>query len=219
MYDLSPVLDLAPLSSLEPGSALLVSDQTRTGQAEVVTAVLADGLRHEEGAVGVSTDDDGTDWIADLEPASDGLPGTGLSVIDCGANRERTERHPPNDAFRYSVPDPTDLTGIGIGVTKCFDRLQETGTFRARLGLASLSAVLEETNRKTTFKFCHVLTSRLNSAGFLGLFTIDATGHDEQTRQVIRQAFDAEVELRGDDGGREARVRGLGDSETGWQPL
>jgi len=219
MYDLSPTLPLDPLLSLCPGNALLVSRHTRAAGDRIVTELLADGLRQDEGAIAVSTDDDGPDRLADLGAATGAFDGSAVGVIDCGADPERTEQHLQNEAFHYSVPDATDLTGIGIGITKCFDRLRSSGTSEARLGLTSLSTILTETDRKITFKLCPAPTSRLTSAGFLGLFTIHATGHDEQTRQVIRQAFDGEVELRGDDDSREARVRGLGDAETDWQSL
>jgi archaellum biogenesis ATPase FlaH len=79
--------------------------------------------------------------------------------------------------------------------------------------------MLTYTDRKTVFKFCHVLSSRLDAAGYLGVFTIDTGAHDEQTIQVIKQAFDGLVELRQSDAGREARVVGIADSPTAWAAL
>jgi rhamnogalacturonyl hydrolase YesR len=69
------------------------------------------------------------------------------------------------------------------------------------------------------FKFCHVLSARLDSAGFLGLFTIDSGAHDERTMQVVKQAFDGLVEVREEGGTRQARVRGLEPEPSAWVDL
>jgi hypothetical protein len=72
------------------------------------------------------------------------------------------------------------------------------------------------TDKKTVFKFCHVLSSRLDSASYLGLFAIDSTAHDEQTLQVIKQAFDGLLELRNSEGSREARLLGIEPTPSEW---
>jgi hypothetical protein len=79
--------------------------------------------------------------------------------------------------------------------------------------------MLTYTDKKTVFKFCHVLSSRLDAAEYVGLFTIDSGAHDEQTIQVIKQAFDGLVEIREGEEGRQARVLGLSDEPTDWQSL
>jgi len=61
--------------------------------------------------------------------------------------------------------------------------------------------------------------SRLDAAGYVGVFTIDSGAHDDQTLQVIKQAFDGLVEVREDDGTRQARVLGLSSNPSDWQDL
>jgi hypothetical protein len=219
MYDLTATLDLDALSSLHPGSTILVSNVDGSAPDDIVHDVLVDGVRAGEGAIGVSTDGDGTDWAAEIESESGGFPDHSVGVIDCQAEEERENTQLENGTFHYSVSGPTDLTGIGIGITNCFTHFEEMKIDGARLGLASLSTILGATDRKTTFKFCHVLASRLDSAGFLGVFSIDASAHDEQTLQIVKQAFDGEVELRNNGGTREARVRGLSESTSAWTPV
>ena len=219
MYDLSSVLPLAGLSAVRPGSTLLVSGPALSGKEDLVRELLADGVRNRQGAIAVRTDGNGADWVAEIEAAVEPFPGHRVAAVDCRSGRGRDEQELDTGALYYRVPDPADLTGIGIGITKSFDRLRDAGVTETRLALTSLSTMLTYADRRTTFKFCHVLSSRLGSAGYLGVFTIDSTAHDEQTMQVIKQAFDGQIELReaGDD--REARLRGLGADTGEWTAI
>jgi len=216
MYDLSDVLSVEGFDDVRPGSSLLVSGPALSGKDEIVHDVLANGVPDGHGAIAVTTLGSGTDWIDEIEAATSEFPGHSVAAIDCHGDRGRSEQELDNGAFHYSVADPSDLTGIGIGITKCFSRLRDAGVTEARLALTSLSTMLTYSDRETTFKFCHVLSSRLGSAGFLGVFTVDSDAHDDQTMQVIKQAFDGQIELRERDGVREARVRGLGADTTDW---
>jgi hypothetical protein len=218
-YDLSGTLDLDALSALHPGSTILVTSADGSNPADIVSDALLDGIHAGDGAIAVTTDGDGTDWAADIHTATGGFRDHSVGVIDCQGDSGREDTQLENGAVHCSVPGPTDLTGIGIGVTDCFTHFEEMNIDGARLGLVSLSTVLSATDRKTTFKFCHVLASRLESAGFLGVFSIDSSAHSEQTLQVVKQAFDGEIELRDDGGTREARVRGFGGSAPAWKPV
>jgi len=219
MYDLSGVLPVEALSDVRAGSTLLISGPALSGKDEFALDVLGDGVRDGQGAIAVTTGGDGTDWITDIDARAGSVPGYSVAAIDCRSERGRSEEELDNEAFHYSVAEPSDLTGIGIGITKCFSRLQNAGITETRLALTSLSTMLTYSDRKTTFEFCHVLSSRLDSAGFLGVFTIDSSAHDEQTMQVIKQAFDGQIELRNTDGATEARFRGLDTGTTGWLSL
>jgi KaiC/GvpD/RAD55 family RecA-like ATPase len=214
VYDLSGVLPIESLSSVRPGSSLLVSGPALSGADDVLLDVLVEGLRTGEGAIAITTGDAGTDWVENLDASTGEVPGYRIGAIDCRSESGRSERELDGGAFTYSVPAPSDFTGIGIGVTKCLDRLQDAGIAEARLALTSLSTMLTYADRQTTFKFCHVLSSRLASAGYVGVFTIDSSAHDEQTMQVLKQAFDGQIQLHED--GRRARLRGLEAGTTEW---
>jgi hypothetical protein len=51
---------------------------------------------------------------------------------------------------------------------------------------------------QTVFRFLHVFTSRIQSAGLFGVFALDPGMHDAQTVNTIRAIFDAEARI--DDG-------------------
>jgi KaiC/GvpD/RAD55 family RecA-like ATPase len=219
MYDLSAVLDVSDLEAVDPGTSILVSGPAMTGKEAFVLDALADGLDAGEGAIAVTTNGPSADVIEGLEDRVDDLDHASVGVIDCRAESNREEEETEAGAYVHHVGSPSDLTGIGIGITKSFERLHESGLDRGRVALTSLSTMLTYTDQQTVFKFCHVLSSRLDNAGFLGLFTMDSSAHDEQTLQVVKQAFDGMIEIREDGGVREARVMGIERDPSDWIEL
>lgn len=218
MYDLSSVLDVEALEAVRPGSSILISGPAMTGKQGLAYDVLADGVSDGQGAIIVSTGDR-AETVVDEFSGRVGTDDFELGVIDCAGDQQTGESGVGNDVFTHRVNSPGDLTGIGIGITEALEALHGRGADRGRLALSSLSTMLTYTDRKTVFKFCHVLSSRLEAAEYLGLFTIDASAHDEQTLQVIKQAFDGMIEVRENDGRREARVRGVTSEPSEWVEL
>ncbi|WP_449405152.1 DUF7504 family protein [Halorhabdus amylolytica] len=217
MYDLSSVLDVDALESVRPGTSILISGPAMTGKQGLVYDILADGVAAGEGTVILSTGDRAGTIVEEFDEhvATDSFP---LAVIDCAGDATASDPE-DSDVFVYHASSPGDLTGIGIGITEALETLHDRGVQRGRLSLSSLSTMLTYTDRKTVFKLCHVLSSRLDAADYLGLFTIDASAHDEQTLQVIKQAFDGMIEIREREGVREARVRGLTSEPSEWLEL
>lgn len=219
MYDLSSVLDIDALDSIQPGSNILISGPAMTGKQDLLLDGLADGNGNGEGAVAVTTGGRAEDTIDSiLERSSDPDPDR-VCAIDCRTEGDREEYERDDGAYVHRVTSPANMTGIGIGITQCFDRLSNGGVTDGRLGLTNLSTMITYSDKQTVFKFCHVLSSRLDSAGHLGLFTIDSSAHDEQTLQVIKQPFDGLIEIRERDGSREARVMGIRPEPSDWVAL
>lgn len=219
MYDLSDPLGIEEAAEIRPGSTLLIVGPSMAGKDDLAWDVLAQGLDGKEGALPITTDGRAVDAVADLDSRAQQFDGNKVTAIDCRADSGKAESTLDSGAFVYSVGAPDDITAIGIGVTKCFDRLHDAGAESGRLGFTSLSTMVTYSDRQTVFKFCHVLSQRLDSAGFLGVFTMDSGAHDEQTMQVIKQAFDGIIELRERDGVREGRLGGLQPEPTEWQQV
>ncbi|MFB6183785.1 MAG: RAD55 family ATPase [Haloarculaceae archaeon] len=219
MYDLSTVLDLEELSSVQEGSGILIAGPAMTGKKRIAMEILADGSREGQGAVVVTTGDSAADVLTEYREMVPNLDESRVGIVDTRGEGGRSEDHTTSGAFVHHVSSPGDLTGIGIGITKSIENLHNGGATSGRLALVSLSTMLTYTDKKTVFKFCHVLSSRLDAAGYLGLFTIDSGAHDDQTLQVIKQAFDGLIELREHEGDRQVRVLGLGGSPSDWTDL
>jgi len=216
-YDLSEPLGFDALASVRPGSNILVSGPAMTGKADLVYAMLADGSRRGEGAVVMTTGDRADEVLDDYRSRVEDLDESRVAVVDCRGEGSRSSERTSDGAYVHHVSSPGDLTGIGIGITKGLETLANNGAADGRFALDSLSTMLTYTDRKTVFKFCHVLSSRFDSAGYVGLFTIDSEAHDDQTIQVIKQAFDGMIEIRDHEGTRQARLLGLAGQPTDWR--
>ena len=219
MYDLSSVLDFDTLAEVRPGSSILLSGPAMTGKEQLAYDILADGAREGDGAVVVTTSDKATNVAEAFQERVPDLEGSQLGVVDC-RGEGGSDQTIVDGVSVHQVSSPGDLTGIGIGITKALEGLHNAGRTRGRLALISLSTMLTYTDKKTVFKFCHVLSSRLDAADYIGVFTIDSGAHDQQTIQVIKQAFDGLIEVRdAEGGGREARVLGLAKEPTNWKKI
>ena len=216
-YDLSDPLGFDVLDSVRPGTNILVSGPAMTGKSDLAYSMLAEGSRRGEGAIVMSTGDPADVVFDDFRSRVPDLDESRLAVVDCRGEGGRSDERTDEGGLVYHVSSPGDMTGIGIGITKGIETLANNGAVEGRFALDSLSTMLTYTDRKAVFKFCHVLSSRFDSTGYVGLFTIDTEAHDDQTIQVLKQAFDGMVEIRNEDGTRQARVLGLPNTPTDWR--
>jgi len=214
MYDLSG--GLGENSAVQPGTNILISGSDETSR-NCILETLADGMQNGEGAVVVTTDSSATAILEALEQRG-AFDSQLLTIVDCSGGETRDWKAADTDTatddrstadttgtderttladgvFVYRAAAPTELTAIGVGVVECFDQLSQRGVDRCRVGLLSLSTMLEQRNESEIFKFSHVVSSRLDSAGFLGLFAINDDEADTHSYQIIREAFDETVEL------------------------
>lgn len=214
MYDLAPVLGSEGRSALNPGSSLLLADAGGANIDEWLCTVLSNGLQSGEGAVVVSTDEPAPSVLNALGDRETIEPQS-VCVIEC-SGEERSRRTLDSGVFTYSVPTPADLTGIGIGLAACFDRLRAAGYERSRVGFRSLSSILDAAGEKAAFKFAHVVTSRLSSAGFLGVFGLDQP-YDPESKRILTEAFDQTVDLKMSADGTRRRVQDRGRTAESWE--
>jgi KaiC/GvpD/RAD55 family RecA-like ATPase len=216
-YDLTEPLGFDALESVRPGSNILVSGPAMTGKSDLAFSMLAEGSRRGEGSIVMSTGDPAEVVFDDFRGRVPDLDESRLAVVDCRGDGGRSSDRTDGGGLVYHVSSPGDMTGIGIGITKGIETLANNGAQNGRFALDSLSTMLTYTDRKTVFKFCHVLSSRFDSKGYVGLFTIDTGAHDDQTIQVLKQAFDGMIEIREEDDRRQARVVGLAGTPTEWR--
>ncbi|MFB6138252.1 MAG: RAD55 family ATPase [Halobacteriaceae archaeon] len=212
MYEVGdPLGDL----SVPPGTNLLVSGPPMTGKRALAFRVLANGVEREEGAIVVSTKDNATRVRSAFHEHA---PDATLGIVDC-VTRQQGMAAEDEDLTRYAS-SPNDLTGIGIELSELLQEFyQDRGHERNRVLLYSLSTLLMYSNLQTVFRFLHVFTGRVQSVDGLGLFVIDATAHDDQTMNTLKQLFDGIVEVQEVDDERRCRVTGMGAGTTDWTPF
>lgn len=215
-YDLGAILPPSLVSEVAPGTNLLVSGPSMGGKRQLLLEVLSHGASLGEGSVVVTTNDPASDILDEygtIRGSSDGY----IRVVDCvGSGREEDAE----GNLTRTVSSPGDLTGIGIEFSEVAKEANASGIDRLRIGFDSITPLLMYVDLQRLFRFLHVFTSQIQSNDWLGLFAIDPSSHDEQTVNTINQLFDGVVDIRlPEEGGREARVRGVTSSPTEWVPL
>lgn len=125
-------------------------------------------------------------------------------ATDNAAGTGPAEPGPAAAPYAVRTVHPDDLTGLGIAVNESLTNVA-SGDRDAVVTFESVTALLQYVDTQRTFRFLHVLTSRIRAVDALGVFFIDPAAHDEQTVRTIDALFDAVVE-RDDDG--EWTVRG-----------
>ncbi|MFB6107680.1 MAG: RAD55 family ATPase [Haloplanus sp.] len=207
-YDVSGVLPVDGFDRVPPGTNLLVSGPAMSGKRRLVFELLAIG---DDPVVVVTTDDPANRIRARFTDLGVAFDADRFRIVDASGA-------PGDDAEDvHHVSSPSDLTGMGVAFTKAVDDFAEPD--RLRLGFLSISTLLQYVDDERTFSFLHVLTRRAAAGDYFGAYTIDPTTHEDRFVNVVTSIFDAVVELRETDDGREVRVRGLPDADSGWTAL
>lgn len=185
-------------STVGPGTNILVTGPPLSGKRSIALEILAEGTRHDEGAIVVTTKDSGRRVFDEYARHVD-YTGKPVAIVDCVTRQQGVNDVHDGDRIKYTS-SPVDMTGIGI---KFSEFLQEfyanRGIEQNRVLMHSLSTLLMYSNLQTVFRFLHVFTGRVQSVDGLGLFCIDSTAHDDQTMNTLKQLFDGVLETFEDD--------------------
>ncbi|WP_049987965.1 RAD55 family ATPase [Halobellus rufus] len=193
MYDLGPDLDV----EVQPGTNILVSGPPLTGKRSLCLDILASGTERGDGAIVVTTKD-GADRVLDDFGKRVSYEDRPVAVIDCVTRQQGVGDVRDDERIKYAS-SPVDMTGIGIKLSEILQSFyQDQGIERNRVMLHSLSTLLMYADLQTVFRFLHVFTGRIQSVGGLGVFAIDASAHDDQTMNTLKQLFDGIVTTRED---------------------
>lgn len=127
-----------------------------------------------------------------------------VHVVDCTpADVEESTRV-------SSVGSPSDLTGMSMPISK----FMSNAGANPLVVLDSISSLLMYAETASAFRFLSVLTTQIRNNDGVGLFTVDAGCHEEQTVRTFAQLFDGRAELDGD----RARVAGVPEITDEWLP-
>lgn len=195
-YDLGSSFPVTEARRQRPGTTLLVAGAGgNAGRAAL--EMLGAGRDTDEGVVVLTTDQPAEERRADL--TAPGEVDDWLAVVDLTGGADATS--------------PADLAAVGRELNEAIDGLD---TPRVRIGILSLTGMLEHLDRTEAFKFCHVVRDRIDDAGFLGVATLDTDRVEPATVSMLQEAFDGTVEVREDEKGELLRVVGLPDTPVTW---
>jgi KaiC/GvpD/RAD55 family RecA-like ATPase len=212
--DRYPLDDELPvdIETLDPGMNVLVSGPPMSGKRQLVFDLLAPEGVPPDPIVVMTTDDPASRIRSQFEDRGVRFDPTTFRIVDA------TGAPGDSNPAVHRVSSPADLTRMGVAFTQAVDQMGTPD--RLRLGFVSISTLLQYVDAERAFSFLHVLSRRTSAAGYLGVYSIDPTTHEDRFVNVITSIFDAAIEIREDDGGnRELRVRGLSDVTTGWTPF
>ncbi|WP_226482416.1 DUF7504 family protein [Natrinema amylolyticum] len=97
-----------------------------------------------------------------------------------------------------SVADPTDLSEIGVAISRFCKQWAEAGD-DITVCFDSLDALLRHASPDDVFQFAHVLTNRLSSVGAHTHCHFDPTRHEDRVVSTFGSIFDAVVADPDDD--------------------
>lgn len=217
-YDLSTLLPADRLAEIPAGTNLLITGPSMMGKQQLALTALQQQQQRGLSVVMV-TSDQNADQLSTQYETLDGTDNLeDIYVVDCsGTTGSRSFEETSNVKY---VSSPGDLTGIGMGIAKCTNEIGAAAEDGLGFGVLSISTLLQYTSEERVFNFAHVMTGRIAAAGYLGLWTLDTTSHDEQTVSTMRGQFDYVAELReAESGEREMRVLGGEDALRTWEQL
>jgi hypothetical protein len=200
---------------IDPGTSVLVAGPTMTGKRDLMLDVLG-GSRDRTACV-VTTKKRArriTEWFDTTISDSSRWD---RHVVDCVGGSGTFSA--PKRTGVDTVASPRDLTGIGIALSGYMQDKHSADVDDVRIGLHTLSTLLMYTDLQPVYRFTHVITSRIDTAGFVGAFTLDTTSRDTETLNRLTQLFDALVEVDQDETGRKLRVRGGSFGPRDWTYL
>lgn len=91
-----------------------------------------------------------------------------------------------------SVPDPRNLTGLGIQTSQYLERWSNTDATTV-ICFDSLTALLQFVETDTAFQFLHVLSGRVESVDGQAYYCLNPNAHDRQTVATFETLMDAVI--------------------------
>ena len=177
---------------ISPGTNILISGPPLTGKRSLALDSLAEGTRNGDGAIIVTTKDGADRVLNDYRERVD-IENKPVAVVDCVTRQQGVGDVTEDERIKYAT-SPVDMTGIGINLSEFLEAFyRDRGIERNRVMLYSLSTLLMYSDLQTVFRFLHVFTGRIQSVGGLGLFAMDSTAHDDQTKNTLKQLFDGVI--------------------------
>lgn len=197
---------------IAPGTSILVAGPVMTGKRRFGVDVLS-GSSSRTACI-VTTKKSANRVNDSFRAAVEDGDEWDLSIVDCNGSINRARK--TADYTLEQVSSPSDLTGIGIKLSGILQQWHHRGVEDPRVQLHSLSTLLMYTDLKRVYRFVHVVLSRLQRVGAVNVFTLDTSKRDRHQFNKFAQLFDAVIEVRETDDGREFRVRGESFGPKSW---
>lgn len=166
------------------GTNILLSGDLFSGKEFLSREFLIEGLENDEGCILISTNETADKIVENL----DKINLDNLCIIDCVSSKfGATLEQPFSEQIRY-IESPMDLTMIMVALNDFLNLFsREKKIKKIRIVLDSVSTLLMYSNLRTVFKFLHILTTRIRSAGGINIMLMEERAHDDIEVRTVRQ--------------------------------
>ena len=195
----------APLDDVPDDANVVLSGPPMSGKYELCLRYL---VARSERAIVFTTGRHAEQVRSDYGRWSDSADD--LTVIDC-TSRAHESDITDTSLTRY-VGSPGNLTDMGVQFTAV---AADVAADRVGVGVCNVSDLLMFHDTPKVYRFLRTLVNHVDDHWFVVAVVNDAM-HDEQTLSSLYEPFDALVETRLSDSGREARIRGRATPSPEW---
>ncbi|MCX8198198.1 MAG: RAD55 family ATPase [Candidatus Micrarchaeota archaeon] len=194
------------------GNILLDGDPL-CGKKPLMMQFVWEGLRMNIPGIFVLTDFGFEEWKAMMESSGwrlaeyekNGL----LQVIDC-YSRQFNPSLQDQGIVAY-VSGPADLSAISMQLSGLQEQIVRIAD-NHRLGIHSLSSLLETNPPASVFRFLQFITGKFRRSGALAMYALERGMHDEKHVKMVEHLMDGVIEFEED----KLRVRGLMGASNSW---
>lgn len=206
-------LDFILAGGLPPSANILLYGEPLCGKKPLLMQFVYEGLKMNIPGIFVLTDYGFADWKTMMESSGwsikpyeqNGL----LQVIDC-YSRQFDPSLQDSGIVTY-IGDATDLSAISLQLSGLQDQIMQISDSH-RLGMHSLSSLLETNSQESVFRFMQFITGKFRRAGATAMYVMEKGMHDEKHVTMIEHLMDGMLEFSDD----KIRTRGLMGSSPSW---
>lgn len=177
-------------------SNILLYGEPMCGKKILLMQFIFEGLKSQNPSILLLTDFGYIEWKLkmqnmgmDLAPFENGGL---LHVIDCYS--KQFEPSLQNSGNIYYVESPSALSAISLALSKVHEKIMQTGKTH-RLGLHSLSSLLEESDEETFYKFLHFMAGKLRKNGATALYALEKGMHSQKQVAMIEHLMNGVIEF------------------------
>ncbi|VVB93353.1 KaiC [uncultured archaeon] len=206
----------AAIEIIRKGSNIMLIGPPMSGKEIILYNMMYQGAAKNENAVIMVTTRESATHILDwFKESGLALPLSRIGIVDCVT---KTLSGVAVETENIKIASsPVDLTGIGVKISQFFEEFfMKKNIQKTQLHINSLSTILMYSNIQTVFRFLHVFTGRIKSAGALGVYVLESGMHDEKSIATLKQLFDGMIEVKSENDKNFVRVTGLSAKPTPW---
>jgi hypothetical protein len=189
--------DASPLDALgDAGNVLVLAPSIGASRSDACHRLLTGSPPASTNVLAVTFADTPAEWIDEWTEWAGEPPARG-GVVAIGQAETRLEAP---DWTVETVENPGDLTGIGVELSELLSGMAGAAGEDESVAVCfdSVTSLSQYADLQRTFRFLHVVTGRIKSAGASGHFHVDPEAHSDQDLATLKGLFDAIVEVRGD---------------------